>query len=77
MLSREKRKLPSVWLTHFGHDLILYYHFSIFALVTLKTKDLTLFLYIISNYYFKNAKNTTSYKRKYTSVITLSHTVRM
>lgn len=54
----EKETAGSLWLTHFGHDLILYYHFS-FLLQCFKNQGLTLFLYVTFNYYLRNAKNTT------------------
>lgn len=71
-----KEAAGSLWLTHSGHDLILYYQFS-FLLQRFKTQSLTLFLCITLNDCFINAKNTTSsQKRKYTSLVTRSHAVR-
>lgn len=46
----EKETAGSLWLTHFGHDLILDYHFS-FLLQCFKNQGLTLFLYINIKYY--------------------------
>lgn len=54
----EKEAAGSLWLTHSGHDLILYYHLSS-LLQRFKNQGLTLFLCATSNYCFRNARNTT------------------
>lgn len=50
----EKETACSLWLTHFGHDLILYYHFS-FLLQHFINQGLTLFLHVMIKYYIPNA----------------------
>lgn len=69
----EKETAGSLWLTHFGHDLILHYYFP-FLLQCFKNQGLALFLCIKIKYHLRNTQNTTwSYKRKYTALVNPAH----
>lgn len=72
-----KETAGSLWLTHFGHDLILYYHFSFLLQCFKKPRLDIIFVLCTFHYYLRNTSNSTgSYKRNYPSLTAQSHPVR-